>query len=588
MMKPELLWRYLFSGAILTILPCLIIVKLVTVQVDEEQRKRIEKEIIYNEYGLDTIERPRGQIYDRNGDLLAGSQVVYEVGVELRQVKNPNAIALATHLVLGEDYARMLGLASVPFADDAVYVPLAQGATQEEVNKLIAMQEEFAKLFSDSNSKDAASLDGLTFRPYLSRIYPERTFASNILGFVSREGMGYYGVEGTYQDRLYVPPFDYYRPLDPTRAERSPEVPEATNLILTIDRRIQASMEDLIDKSVRENGAKSGTILVLDPETGEILAMAVSTRMDLNEFWRYGDIFTQGNPFNRAISETYEPGSVFKILTMGAALDSGTVEPDSPFFDTGMVDIYGGTVVNWNRGAWGQTNMLGCMQHSLNVCLATLAKQMGIPTFYSYMQKFGIGHQTGVDMSGEAAGRLRLPGDTDWFPSEVGYNAFGQGVAVTPLQLATAATAFANDGKMMTPHIVRSMIIKGYQIDIKPVVKGMPVSAQTAHELTELLAQSLEVESSDALVPGYRVAGKTGTAEIPTEGGYTSDQTNASFVGWGPMDDPKFVVYIWLERPSSNPWASIVTAPVFREAVERLVVLMNLPPDDIRHQLLGQ
>jgi cell division protein FtsI/penicillin-binding protein 2 len=586
-MKPELLWRYLISGAILTIFPCLIIIKLVAVQVDEDQRSKFIDDIEFHKYLDVTINKPRGEIYDRNGHLLASSQVVYEVGVELRDVKNPEAIALATHLVLGEDYARMLGLASIKFSPEAVYVPLSRGATQDQVDKLEAMQKEFVTQYGE-NSKDASSLDGLTFIPYLSRIYPEKTFASNILGFVSRENMGYYGVEAKYQDRLYVPPFKYRKPLDPIQAERSPQLPDATNLILTIDMKIQASMEELVDKSVRENGAKSGTILVLDPRTGEILAMAVSTRMDLNEFWQYGDIFTQGNPFNRAISETYEPGSVFKILTMGAALDSGTVEPDTPFFDKGAVDIYGGMVYNWDRGAWGQTNMLGCMQHSLNVCLASLAKEMGIPTFYRYMQLFGIGHQTGVDLGGEAAGRLRLPGDSDWYPSEVGYNAFGQGVAVTPLQLAAAATAFANDGKMMTPHVVRSIITKGYQIDIKPQVKGMPVSAKTAHELTELLARSLEVESSDAWVEGYRMAGKTGTAEIPTQGGYETSETNASFVGWGPADDPQFLVYIWLERPRSNMWASIVTAPIFREAVERLVVLLDIPPDDIRHQLLGQ
>jgi cell division protein FtsI/penicillin-binding protein 2 len=141
---------------------------------------------------------------------------------------------------------------------------------------------------------------------------------------------------------------------------------------------------------------------------------------------------------------------------------------------------------------------------------------------------------------------------------------------------------------MVAPHVVRSMVVNGRQYDTPIQVVGMPISADTAHTLTDLLARSLEQEASNALVDGYRVAGKTGTAEIPTPYGYTSSQTNASFIGWGPVDDPRFIVYIWLEKPTTSPWGSVVAAPVFKQAVERLVVLMNLPPDSVRQQLNGQ
>jgi cell division protein FtsI/penicillin-binding protein 2 len=154
--------------------------------------------------------------------------------------------------------------------------------------------------------------------------------------------------------------------------------------------------------------------------------------------------------------------------------------------------------------------------------------------------------------------------------------------------MAAAISAAANEGRMMQPHIVRSIINKGYQTNIEPRVAGIVARPETARTLSEMLAQSLEIESSDALVEGYRVAGKTGTAEIPTPLGYTSNETNASFVGWGPVDDPQFLVYVWLEKPSASPWGSVVAAPVFREAVEQLVVLMNIPPDNVRHQLYGQ
>jgi cell division protein FtsI/penicillin-binding protein 2 len=233
--------------------------------------------------------------------------------------------------------------------------------------------------------------------------------------------------------------------------------------------------------------------------------------------------------------------------------------------------------------------MLGCMQHSLNVCLAWVATQLGPTNFYNYLQRFGIGHLTGIDMAGEVNWPLSIQGDPNWYPVNLGTNAFGQGVAATPIQMITAIAAVANNqGKMMAPHVLRSVIENGEQYNNPPQVIGTPISAETASTLTNMLTTSLEEESSVALVEGYRVAGKTGTAEIPGPGGYSSSLTNASFVGWGPVDDPRFIVYVWLEKPTSSPWGSVVAAPVFSEVVSKLVILLDLPPDDIRQQLANQ
>jgi cell division protein FtsI/penicillin-binding protein 2 len=205
------------------------------------------------------------------------------------------------------------------------------------------------------------------------------------------------------------------------------------------------------------------------------------------------------------------------------------------------------------------------------------------------MQNFGFGRLTGVDLAGEAPGRLKTPGDTDWFEAELGTNSFGQGVAVTPIQMVMAISSVANGrGEMMIPHVMRSMVRVGFQYSPTPQIVGKPVSAETAQTLTEMLARSLEGDSSDALVEGYRVAGKTGTAEIATPTGYSTSATNASFVGWGPVGNPKFLVYVWLEKPQSSPWGSVVAAPVFREIVERLVVLMDIPPDEIMQKMSDQ
>jgi cell division protein FtsI/penicillin-binding protein 2 len=222
------------------------------------------------------------------------------------------------------------------------------------------------------------------------------------------------------------------------------------------------------------------------------------------------------------------------------------------------------------------------MAHSLNVCLTWVAMQLGAGPFYQYMQNFGFGRITGIDLASEATGRLKLPGDTDWYEADLGTNSFGQGIAVTPIQMIMAISSVANaKGEMMMPHVMRSMVRDGFQYTPTSQVVGQPISAETARHLTELLALSLEGESSDALVDGYRVAGKTGTAEIATPKGYTSDQTNASFVGWGPLSNPRFLVYVWLEKPTSSPWGSVVAAPVFHDMVERLVVLMDIPPDGV-------
>jgi cell division protein FtsI/penicillin-binding protein 2 len=308
--------------------------------------------------------------------------------------------------------------------------------------------------------------------------------------------------------------------------------------------------------------------------------------MDLNDYPNYADTFKGSTPYNRAVSTDYEPGSVFKVLTMASALDSGAVKPSTVFVDSGSISVGGITIHNWDYGAWGQQDMQGCMQHSLNVCLTWIATQMGANVFYDYLQDFGIGHLTGVDLALEVQGRLKLPGDEDWYEADLGTNSFGQGVAVTPLQMIAAIGSVANQGQMMSPHVVRSIIQNGHQYNPVPQIISNPIRPKTARQLTEMLAASLENESSDALITGYRVAGKTGTAEIAIPGqGYSTDLTNASFVGWGPVDDPQFIVYVWLEKPQTSPWGSVVASPVFREVVEQLVILMDIPPDDVRRTL---
>ncbi len=429
-------------------------------------------------------------------------------------------------------------------------------------------------------------LSGLAFKPHFQRSYPEDALASNLLGFVARDGRGYFGIEEKYNDLLAGNPVQVWVPSDPNKAMDIPRVPNGTTLVLTVDRDLQAKVESILDDSLKQYGAENGTIIVMNPKNGEIMAMASTPRMDLNNYGNYFSLYDNGSQYNRSIGTAYEPGSVFKVLTMAAAVDSGLVTPNTTFVDTGAIDVGGITIRNWNRDAWGQQTMIGCLQHSLNVCLAWVSTQLGVQKFYSYMEKFGLGHPTGVDLSGEAVGRLKIPGDGDWYPVDLGTNAFGQGVSVTPLQMLMAVSSFTNGGRMVTPHTLYAMLRDGHQYNVPPQYAGSPISAQTAQTMNEMLSASLEQESSQALLPGYRLAGKTGTAQIPTEYGYDATHTNVSFIGWGPVDDPQFMVYIWMSKPSASIWASETAAPVFSRVAEQTVIALNIPPDAVRAQLV--
>lgn len=535
-------------------------------------------------YEYRTFYPNRGEIYDRNGRLLAGQKTVYEIGVDLNTVADAHAIAFAVSNTLGMDYNQMIDVIQNP-PEGISYIVLADFVGVQDA---LYLQELKKVLDEEAPQGSSGGLTGLQFKSHPQRSYPEDALAANVLGFVNREGRGYFGVEEKYNDLLAGNAMQVLVPTDPNKAFEIPRVPDGTTLILTVNRDLQAAAEGILDEALSDYGAQEGVIAIMDPQNGELLAVATSRRMNLNNFWDYGVVYNNATDFNPVISKTYEPGSVIKIVTMAAALDSNTVVPSTTYLDTGSILIGGVTIQNWDRNPWGVQNMIGCLQHSLNVCMVSIASQMGAGTFYGYMDAFGFGHLTGVDMSGEAAGRLKIPGDSDWYPVDLGTNAIGQGVAVTPIQMLAAASSIANDGRMVIPHVLYAMVREGRQYNVPAQFGGSPISVQTANTLTEMLAISLEDESSLALVPGYRIAGKTGTAQIPVNGIYDSSETNASFIGWGPVDDPQFMIYVWLETPSTSPWGSETAAPVFSEMAQKTVILLDIPPDSIRKQLASQ
>ena len=568
---------------VISLISLAIILQIVRIQNSPEAAIFDERALDY-QYEWRTFYPDRGEIYDRTGHLLAGNKSVYEIGVDLNTVKDANAIAGAVSVELGMEYSQVLDSIQNP-PEGLSYIVLADFV---ELQKALRLKDLKVKLQEDAEEGTLGGLTGLEFKSHPQRSYPENSLGSNIIGFVNREGRGYFGVEEKYDTLLAGNPVQVLVPTDPNKASEIARVPDGTTLVLTINRDLQAASEKILDDSLAKYGAISGTIVVMDPRNGELLAMASTPRMDLNQFWEYGTVYDNASDYNRAISMPYEPGSVVKILTMAAALDSGTVTPGTTYLDTGSILVGGAMIQNWDQAPWGVQDMTGCLQHSLNVCMATLSTSMGAGTFYTYMDKFGLGHLTGVDLAGEAAGRLKIPGDSDWYAVDLGTNAFGQGVAATPVQIMMAASAIANDGRTVTPHALYAMVRDGRQYNVPAQFAGSPITEQTANTLSEMLAISLESEGSLALVPGYRVAGKTGTAQIPVNGFYDDTATNASFIGWGPVDDPQFMIYVWLERPEVSIWGSETAAPVFAEIAEKTVILLDIPPDNIRLQLAAK
>ncbi len=511
-------------------------------------------------------EPPRGAIRDRDGYLLAGNAVLY-------------SIEAAPSLVDVETAAAALGsLLHVPAAhvetlldSEASWVSIASPVSKE-------VGEQIADL----------RLRGITVLPLWAREYPEGVLASHVIGFCNVEGKCFYGVEGFHDALLRPERVEWEGPVDPA----SEQIPWAvvpvvlpqpgTDLVLTLDRTVQALVEKELARSVQEYQAEGGTIIVMDPRTFEILALASLPDYDPG---RYTDFFSQNPlPFeDPAVSQQYEPGSVFKVLTVAAALDAGLVTPETIYYDSGWIEVGGQMIQNASHAAYGERTVADVLIESLNVGAAWLSTQMGPDVFYRYVRAFGIGRPTGVDLAGEISGQLWLPDDYEhWHDSNLGTNAFGQGVAVTPLQMIAAVATVANDGARLRPRIVAQRVEPdGTVSTLQPVVEAQVISPQTARTLTEVMVRVVEEGVAQARVEGYRVAGKTGTAQIPIPGGYDKEGTIASFVGFGPVPDPQLIILVKLDRPKTSSWASQTAAPAFRRLAARLFVVLGIPPDGV-------
>jgi cell division protein FtsI/penicillin-binding protein 2 len=507
-----------------------------------------------------TDQPERGVIYDRNGAILAVDRWDYRVAVSPGILSDTEGLANTLAPILQIPRSQLLYDMESP----QLYVVLAPRVTSDVAEAIRA-----------SDFADEVQLD-----PLPRRFYPQDNLMCHVLGFVNFDNVGSAGVEGKYQDILAGEEASDTVAISPLREQKSVIAREGADLVLTIDRSVQFVVERHLREALAEHGAVSGSIIVMDPHTGAILAMAAEPCYSPNDFYD----LPEGATFNPLVSAVYEPGSVMKLITMAAALDSGTVTPQTTYLDTGAIEVGGHVSYNWDRGAHGTVDMTTLLARSLNVGAATIATWMGPTTFYDYLQRFGFGHPTNVDIMSEANGLMPLPGSGEWQESFIATNAYGQALAVTPLQMISAASALANGGNLMQPYVVAEVHDENGVHSHEPTIASRAISPETARQMTAMATVAVQQEVQEALVEGYTVAGKTGTAQIAEPFGYHPTDVIGSFIGWLPADDPRIIVFVKLDRPTSAPWGSMTAAPVFSKLAKELVVLLDIPPDAVRLQ----
>jgi cell division protein FtsI (penicillin-binding protein 3) len=500
-----------------------------------------------------TLPASRGTLYDRTGVQLAIGEQATTVYADPRQIRDPRRVALALQRVLGRRVAPA-GRLYPRLADRTkgfVYV-----CRRCDPVKAAMLQKQ--------------GIGGLGFYPEERRAYPQSSVAAQVLGFAGVDNKGLAGLElqldGTLSGKpgaetIVKDPFG--RAID---VVSSKPVREGTSITLTIDHTIQAQAEMVLRQTMHQWGARDATAIVLDPRTGDILAMAVEPGYDANAYGSAGPARQR----NRAVTDTYEPGSTFKVVTVAGALSSGLVTPQTGFTLPYSIHVADRVIHDAEKRGTVHYTVAQILSHSSNVGAITLAELLGRERLAEWMGRLGFGRQTGIDFPGESPG-IVLPADK-WSGSTIGNVPIGQGVAVTAIQMAAAYGAIANHGLWVRPHLV-----KGERVARRRML-SRPISASLVQMLKGVIAEG--GTGYLAAIPGYQVAGKTGTAQKPdARGGYSSGKYVASFVGMVPASRPRLVVLVAVDEPHGAIWGGVVAAPAFQRIAQFDLQYLEVPPD---------
>jgi len=557
-------WRYPFVFIFLVLLFALVIGRLFYWQIVKAE---MLSDLAQSQYGdLMEITPKRGEIKTSDGFPIAANKISYHLYINPAEIKNKNQTIQALSSLLDIPKASI----SAKLLPDKYWVRIESGITASEKEKIEKMQ-----------------LPGIGFEERYTRFYPEASIAAHLVGFVGKNEVGqntaYVGLEAFY-DRLLKGKEGYSVELHdalgrPIISERTlmTKGSDGSNLLLSLDRSVQFLVEQKLKDGVKRYGASGGMIGIMDPKTGNIIAMASSPSFSPAKYWEYDESLYK-NPF---IANAYEPGSTLKPIIMAGALDAGLITPQTKCnICAGPVSLSGYELHTWNDKYYKDTNMIEVIQHSDNTGMVFVALKLGVDKMISYLTRFGIGEMTNIDLQGEIAPSLKSR--NAWYDVDLATTGFGQGISITPIELLSAFSALANEGKIMEPRVATSFESSSGEVFEMPTkVRSTPITSKTAKVMTEILVNAVEKgEAQWAKLRGYRVAGKTGTASIPVKGHYDPDSTITSFIGFAPAEKPKFIMLVILNKPTASIYAAETAAPMFFDIAADLLSYYGIPPSE--------
>lgn len=508
----------------------------------------------------------RGEIWDRNGERLAYN------------VSSPSVMAIPAQVKDAEQTAKQIA-PLLGMSVDSIHTLLKKRAS------IVQLKPGGRKITLElANQIRELKLSGIVIAEDNKRYYPYKDLASHLLGFTGAENQGLTGIESKYDSALnglrgsvsYLS--DAGGRMMPDSTEKYVDPRDGLNLQLTIDKDIQTIMERELDQAMIDLNPKHIISIAMDPKTGEILAMASRPNYDPEQYRDYpSEVYNRNLP----VWMTYEPGSTFKIITLAAALEEGKVDLfNEHFFDPGRVEVAGAKLRCWKKGGHGSQTFLEVVENSCNPGFVALGNRLGKETLFQYIRDFGFGKKTGIDMSGEENGilfKLNRVG-----PVELATTAFGQGVSVTPIQQISAVAAAINGGQYFQPHVAKAFIHPetGMVVDeVQPNMVKQVISPETSKKVREALEYVVaQGTGKNAFIDGYRVGGKTGTAQKVINGRYSPDEHIVSFIGFAPADDPQLIIYTAVDDPQGIQFGGLIAAPIVKRIMEDSLQVLGVEP----------
>jgi cell division protein FtsI/penicillin-binding protein 2 len=560
-------WRINFILALVLIVGATIVSRLFFLQILE--RKLYGAQALGQQVAFNNIAGSRGQIFCVSSQETKGSKESGEVKslainkdswtISANPKDIPDKEAFADILSKNISQSSQLILSELNSQDS--YIVIQKGLSSAELSKIKAL-----------------NLKGLSWQNVSDRFYPQGEMASETLGFLGGSGSGQYGIEGYYEDILMgkLGIQEQKSGLDSIFSSGSQISLDGSDLYLTIDYNIQFQAEALLKQQEKKNDIDSGQIIVLKPDTGRILALANFPNFNPNQYSREKDLSVFQNS---AVQKLFEPGSIMKPFTMAFAINEGKITPDTTYVDTGVVSFGTKSIHNFQNEVYGKQTMTQVLENSINTGAVFAEQQISHKTFFNYLDKFGFFKKTGVDISGEIYSQnssLKNGPDMNYATAS-----FGQGIELTPMQIARGFCAIANGGKLVKPYIVDKIVSGQDEIYTKPQISEPIVSRQTISQLNSMLINVVDKGfNSVAKIPGYYLAGKTGTAQVPLKNGkgYETDKTIQSFVGYGPAFNPQFLILVKLDNPKV-PKSALSAVPVFKELAQYIINYWQIPPD---------